>query len=249
MRVWPPSVLALIGALPNQSLAFTLARMTAPASCSRRTAAASRTGQDSASAVNPPVVGMPATSMVSLTTTGMPCSRPRAPLRPRSRSSSRARCKASGLRLITALMRGPRRSYASIRSRQRCTSRSAVSLPSSNARPIAGKVASDSTAPFPDSRSIVAVWATFTPRSTHARRQAASAASRSFWQAFWHNWLWLSFSVFTLPWRILVLVFNSVKTPTDMALNPLGFPRHINPSTATAPLALPAGSAGVRPVA
>ena len=33
--------------------------------------------------------------------------------------------------------------------------------------------------------------------------------------------------VFAL-YPILVLVFNSVKTPADMALNPLGFPRHIN---------------------
>ena len=44
LRVWPPRVLALMGALPNQSLALTFASTSAPASFSFLVTAASRAG-------------------------------------------------------------------------------------------------------------------------------------------------------------------------------------------------------------
>ena len=107
-RVWPPRVLALMGALPNQSLALTFARMMAPASLSFRVTVASRGGKDSAKPTKPPVVGNPAASIVSLRTTGTPCSGPRGPDSSRSLSSRLAVSRQSSLRVMTALTSGPR---------------------------------------------------------------------------------------------------------------------------------------------
>ncbi len=64
-------------------------RITAPASCSRRTRGASPPGGRFARLVAPAVDGRPATSMLSFTSTGMPCSGPWAPIAPKARATWR----------------------------------------------------------------------------------------------------------------------------------------------------------------
>ena len=81
--------------------------MIAPAA--RRLAATglSPRGNERSSASAPAVVGRPATSMLSFTSTGMPCSGPRTRPRRRSRSARRASRSAAGFTMRTALMAGP----------------------------------------------------------------------------------------------------------------------------------------------
>ncbi len=107
-----------------------LPRITAPASRRRLTMKASRGGFASSSAMEPAVVCMrSAVAMLSLSSTGMPCSGPRSLPARRSRSRSRAMPAASGLSSITELTRGPARSKASMRARYRRTSPRLVASP------------------------------------------------------------------------------------------------------------------------
>ena len=100
--------------LPNQFTVATFARMMAPAALSFVTIAASRSGIGAPKGLNPAVVGMPATSMRSFTTIGMPCSAERRPFDLRSASSARASAMAFLFSVMTALSLGPFLSYASI---------------------------------------------------------------------------------------------------------------------------------------
>ena len=59
------------------SVRFVLPRITAPAARSLATTNESRSGIEFWSATLPAVVGRPATSRLSFTSTGMPCSGPR----------------------------------------------------------------------------------------------------------------------------------------------------------------------------
>ena len=83
--------------------------MTAPAARMRATTGASVAGIRSTppallySSDQPPVVGKPTMSMVSLTTTGTPASGPSASPAARRRSIARASASASGLRKMIAL--------------------------------------------------------------------------------------------------------------------------------------------------
>ncbi len=142
LRIHPPT--ELIVAPEASSLMFTLARMMAPASRSRRTRNASSGGIDPASSTDPPVVGMSEVSTLSFRTTGMPCSGDRGPLAARSRSSSRARSRARSLSQSTVFSAGPRWSYASMRARYVSTSRSAVRVPASKAAFTSATVADES---------------------------------------------------------------------------------------------------------
>ena len=96
------------------SLRLVLPSTTMPASRRRRTSVASRAGGSSASARDPAVEASPAVSMLSLTSTGRPCSGDR--LRPAavSRSADSASARAWGLIALTARILG---SISSIRSR------------------------------------------------------------------------------------------------------------------------------------
>ena len=91
------------------SVRLVLPITTAPASRSRTTRSASRSGTECSSASAPAVVGSPATSMLSLMSTGTPCSGPAPGRRRRSASSASARSWASGARHRTALTSGPER--------------------------------------------------------------------------------------------------------------------------------------------
>ena len=95
---------------------FVLPRITAPAARSLATTVESRSGTEFCSATLPAVVGRPATSRLSLTSTGMPCSGPRTLPVARSRSRRLASCSARGLTIRTALSPGPRALTAAIRS-------------------------------------------------------------------------------------------------------------------------------------
>jgi hypothetical protein len=107
-----------------------LPTITAPASVSRRTMGASRPVMLSLSAKDPAVVAVPsADSMLSFSSTGMPCRGPRTWPALRSASSLRASASAWGLSAITALSFGPVRSSAAIRARSSFTSCSEVSVP------------------------------------------------------------------------------------------------------------------------
>ncbi len=91
--------------------------ITAPASRSRRTTNASDDGVKPSRASEPPVVGMPAVSMLSFTATGMPCSVPLEPEAARSASRAAASSRAAGLTTMKAFRAGPARSYAAMRAR------------------------------------------------------------------------------------------------------------------------------------
>jgi len=99
------------------SLRFALARMIAPARRRSVTRGASPAGKESASATEPAVVGRPATSMLSLTITGMPssgpCGLPEASI-PSAAATSR---RASGLITRTAFSDGAREFTLEMRSR------------------------------------------------------------------------------------------------------------------------------------
>ena len=98
------------------SVRFVLPTITAPAARSLATTVESRSGTEFWSATEPAVVGSPATSRLSLTSTGMPCSGPRSFPVARSRSSSDASVSARGFMCRTALSPGPRALTAAIRS-------------------------------------------------------------------------------------------------------------------------------------
>ena len=112
------------------SLRLALARMTAPASRSRRTRNASCSGRAPTNASDPAVVAMrSAVSMLSLMTTGIPCSGPRKPLVLRSLSKAPAPSSASGLISRMLFSAGPRLSMASMHARYASASERALSLP------------------------------------------------------------------------------------------------------------------------
>jgi len=99
------------------SLRLVLPRITAPAARSRATRNASDFGRCSASASEPAEFTIGVASMLSFSSTGIPCSGPRSLPDVRSASSASASFNASGLASITALSRGPVSSIAAMRSR------------------------------------------------------------------------------------------------------------------------------------
>ena len=99
------------------SVRFVLPRMTAPAARSRRTSVESSSGTDPWSATDPAVVGRPARSMLSFTSTGRPCSGPRTWPAARSASSAAASSRAFGLTIRTAFSDGPSVFVRAIRAR------------------------------------------------------------------------------------------------------------------------------------
>ena len=116
------------------SVMLALPRITAPASRSLVTRKASRGAMQSLRASEPALVcRRSAVAMLSLRKRGIPCSGPRLPLEARSRSSASAISRTSGLTSSTALSRGPLRSMASTRSRNRSVRRSEVSRPARKA--------------------------------------------------------------------------------------------------------------------
>ena len=90
---------------------------TAPASRSFCTTKAFEAGIEDFRAAEPPVVGRPAVSKLSLTTNGIPSSRLAAPLVRRRSSPALAWSNAFGLRAMIALIRGPFLSKRAMRSR------------------------------------------------------------------------------------------------------------------------------------
>jgi hypothetical protein len=95
-----------------------LPRITAPASFSRRATGASRRVTLPARASEPAVVAVPSSvSILSFTSTGMPCSPPRTAPALRSPSSRRASSSARGLTAMTLRSVGPERSIVSILAR------------------------------------------------------------------------------------------------------------------------------------
>ncbi len=89
------------------SLRLVLPRMMQPASRNRRTSGASYGGGGwSASASDPAVVGRSAVSMLSFTSTAIPCSGPRTRPSSRSVSNRAASVRASGFGVQTALISG-----------------------------------------------------------------------------------------------------------------------------------------------
>ena len=98
------------------SVRFVLPSTIAPAARSRRTTNASRVGDASTSASEPAVVCIrSAVSMLSFTSTGMPCIGPRVLPARRSASSDAAMASASGFVSSTARNVGPLRSSDSMR--------------------------------------------------------------------------------------------------------------------------------------
>ena len=111
------------------SLRFVLPRMTAPAARSLCATNESLGGFDPTSASDPAVVIiLSAVSMLSLISTGTPCSGPRGPLAFRSSSSASAIESASGFSSMIAFMAGPRLSISSMRAWYFSTSERAVYL-------------------------------------------------------------------------------------------------------------------------
>ena len=125
---------------PPQRLA--LAMMIAPAWWSRRTWNASCPGRKCSRTGVPAVVGMSAVSMLSFTTSGIPCSGPRDPDSARSASRAAASARARGLIVISALSSGPASSHASVRARKKSTSPTEVIRPFRMARCSSAMVAS-----------------------------------------------------------------------------------------------------------
>ncbi len=121
LRVCPPTALQpevdWVERKLAHSLRFVLPRITAPASRRRCTRKASRPGRKSFSASEPAVLCIGVAAMLSFSSTGMPCSRPRT--RPARRSASRwaASRRASGFSSITARRVGPLRSSSAMRRR------------------------------------------------------------------------------------------------------------------------------------
>ncbi len=106
LSVWPPSELTVVPARAS-SCRLPLPRKTAPAWRSFATTKASSCGCAPAKAIDPPVVGRSLVFMLSLSTTGMPCSGPRAPFLARSWSRASASASARGLRSRKAFSFGP----------------------------------------------------------------------------------------------------------------------------------------------
>ena len=112
------------------SLRFPLASSTAPASRSREATWESRTATEPSRAREPAVVVIrSALSILSLSTTGMPCSGPRTCPSRRSSSSRSASLRASGFTSIMALSAGPLRSNSWIRFRYICVIECELSRP------------------------------------------------------------------------------------------------------------------------
>jgi hypothetical protein len=125
----PPSVLQPLVEVGERKLAHSdrlvLPRITAPAPRNRVTRKLSPDSASS-SAGEPAVAGSPRTAMLSLISTGMPCSGPAGPCCWRARSLAAASASASGLTVMTA----PSRGFSSaIRARQCRVSMAEVSLP------------------------------------------------------------------------------------------------------------------------
>jgi len=103
--VWPPTTLKPLGMDGSMKLAHSerlvLPRITAPLSRSRATTVASRLGSQSRRAWLPALVASPRVAMLSLISTGTPCSGPRTSPRARSRSRCRAISSARGFRRST----------------------------------------------------------------------------------------------------------------------------------------------------
>ncbi len=112
------------------SLMFAFARSTAPAARSRSATCESRGGTEPSSASEPAVVVIrSAVSMLSLRSTGTPCSGPRVRPFARSRSSCSAMLSASGLVSMIEWSEGPARSVAAMRARYCSTMRREVQRP------------------------------------------------------------------------------------------------------------------------
>jgi len=129
----PPSVLQPLLDAGERKLAHSdrlaLPTITAPASRSLRTQNASPVSAP-ARAGEPAVAGSPATAMLSLISTGMPCSGPAGWPAARCWSRAAASAGASGLTVITAWSSG---FSSAIRSRQRAVSAAEVSVPAAMA--------------------------------------------------------------------------------------------------------------------
>ena len=112
LTAWPPTVLQPLVERVERKLAhsdrFALPMITAPASRSLATRNAS-SGSVPASAGEPAVTGIPATPMLSLTSTGIPSSGPRAVPAARASSLALASAAASGLTAMTACSPGSSR--------------------------------------------------------------------------------------------------------------------------------------------
>ena len=107
LAVTPCSSLAVCPKSPSMKATLVLPRTTAPAWRSRRTTVASAAATWSAKAGLPQVVWSPATSKLSLTVMGTPCSGPSSPLRAVAWSAAAASASASSARSsTTALSRG-----------------------------------------------------------------------------------------------------------------------------------------------
>ena len=121
---------------------FVAPRTTSPAPRRRATSGASRMTARPARASDPAVPGRPTASMLSLTSTGTPCSGPRRCPAARSSSSRVACSRASGASARTARSRvSPGPSIASMRSRSVCTSSTEVTLPAPRSCAISAAVA------------------------------------------------------------------------------------------------------------
>ncbi len=122
LRHWPPRPLHPLDEWVERKFAhsdrFALPSSTTPAARNRSTRNASRAGVAPTSASDPAVLCIRSrVATLSLTSTGMPCNGPRAPLALRSASSAVACARASGLVSSTAWRPGPCRSSCSIRAR------------------------------------------------------------------------------------------------------------------------------------
>ncbi len=132
--VCPPRPLQPLEECDDRKLAHSLRlvfpRITAPAWRSRRATPESFAGVNPSSASDPAVVIMrSAVPMLSLISTGIPCSGPRGPCALRSASSASAIASASGLSSMTELSAGPLRSISAIRSRYFSARARAVKFP------------------------------------------------------------------------------------------------------------------------
>ena len=189
LRVCPPAELTVVMPYASSCM-FALPMTTAPAAFSRATWKASSGGYHSASAIAPAVVGRPATSKLSLTTTGMPCSGPRAPDAARSRSSASASSSARPLSAIIAFSAGPRSSYAAMRARYCVTIWRDVTRPSSIAACSSGMVFSRTSngggaVAAPSDRLSHLVARTASAAKTKIRRDPGSRTGRSRRRVMW----------------------------------------------------------------
>src|SRR5437867_13114730 len=115
------------GARYANSVVTVLPSTIAPAARMRATAAASALGRVCAKGRAPPVVGIPATSKISFTPTGTPCSGPQS--RPARASASRSRATARAPSASTWAHASSAPSRARIRARQASTSSTGLTAP------------------------------------------------------------------------------------------------------------------------